>query len=134
MLIVTYKGKNRGGKVTTVSLKRILFCQKQVLLWHKTTYVGLRRNGTIPFLEVIVLSLAAENNLAVFKNECMLYLNGRTVLADKIYSDFSFFNENSYEEIKKRARSAQNRERKLPGHLLVSRIQGQRAYESFLTG
>jgi len=44
---------------------------------------------------MIALTPASENDLTVFKNECVPYLFGKTVLADKIYSDFSFFNESN---------------------------------------
>ena len=57
--------------------------------------VGQRREGTIPFSEMTVLTPALENGLTVFKNECAPYLSEKTVLGDKIYSDFSFFNESN---------------------------------------
>lgn len=57
--------------------------------------VGQRREGTIPFLEMIALSPASENDLTVFKNECVPYLTGKTVFADNIYSYFFFFNESN---------------------------------------
>ena len=44
---------------------------------------------------MITLTPASDNDLTVFKSECVPYLSGKTVLADKIYSDFSFFNENN---------------------------------------
>lgn len=55
--------------------------------------IGQRRKGTIPFPEMIVLTPASGNDLTVFKNECVPYLDGKTILADKIYSDFSFFDD-----------------------------------------
>ena len=61
----------------------------------KLHMVGQRREGTIPFPEMIALTPASDNDLTVFKNECVPYLSGKTVLADKIYSDFSFFNESN---------------------------------------
>lgn len=57
--------------------------------------VGQRREGTIPFPEMTVLTPALENGLTVFKNECAPYLSEKTVLGDKIYSDSSFFNESN---------------------------------------
>ena len=44
---------------------------------------------------MIALTPASDNDLTVFKSECVPYLSGKTVLADKIYSDFSFFNESN---------------------------------------
>lgn len=61
----------------------------------KLHMVGQQRKGKMPFPEIIVLTSASENDLTVFKNECVAYLDGKTVLADKIYSDFSFFNGNN---------------------------------------
>ena len=61
----------------------------------KLHMVGQRREGTFPFPEMITLTPASDNDLTVFKSECVPYLSGKTVLADKTYSDFSFFNENN---------------------------------------
>lgn len=47
----------------------------------------------MPFPEIITLTDAAENDLTAFKRECMPHLNGKTILGDKIYSDFTFFND-----------------------------------------
>ena len=63
----------------------------------KLQMVGQRREGTLPFPEMITLTPASDNDLTVFKSEanaCHTY-PGKTVLADKIYSDFSFFNESN---------------------------------------
>ena len=57
--------------------------------------VGQRREGTIPFPEMMAITPASENDLTVFKCKCVPHLSGKTVFADKIYSDFSFFNENT---------------------------------------
>ena len=61
----------------------------------KLHMVGQRREGTLPFPEMITLTPASDNDLTIFKSECVPYLSGKTVLADKIYSDFSFFNESN---------------------------------------
>ena len=61
----------------------------------KLHMVGQRREGAIPFPEIVVLSSAAENDLTVFKNECVPYLAGKTIFADKIDSDFSFFGDSN---------------------------------------
>ena len=96
MPIVTCKGKNREGKVATEITSKG-YCSTKNMYYYgmKLHMVGQRRKGTIPFPEMIILTPASDNDLAVFKNECAPYLSGRTVLGDKIYSDFSFFNESN---------------------------------------
>lgn len=59
----------------------------------KLHVVGHRRNKTLPFPEIIALTYASENDLSIFKRECMPYLQGKTIFGDKIYSDLSYFNE-----------------------------------------
>ena len=49
----------------------------------------------MPFPEMVAITPASENDLTVFKNECVPYLKGKTVFADQIYSDFSFFDEDN---------------------------------------
>ena len=95
MPIVTCKGKNRGGKVATEITSKG-YCSTKNMYYHgmKLHMVGQRREATIPFPEMIALTAASENDLTVFKRECVEYLSGKTILGDKIYSDFSFFNEN----------------------------------------
>jgi len=44
--------------------------------------VGQRREGTMPFPEMVAITPASENDLTVFKNECVPYLKGKTVFAD----------------------------------------------------
>ena len=87
----------------------------------KLHMVGQRREGTIPFPEMIVLTPASGNDLTVFKKECVPYLSEKTVLTDKIYSDFSFFNESNpvkmltpHKEIKGEPEVLKQRERKRP--------------------
>lgn len=46
----------------------------------KLHMVGQRRKGKIAFLKMIVLTSASENDLTVFKNECVLYLDGKQFL------------------------------------------------------
>ena len=96
MPIVTCKGKNRKGKVATEITSKG-YCSTKNMYYYgmKLHMVGQRREGTIPFPEMIALTPAAENDLTVFKNECVPYLSEKTVLGDKIYSDFSFFNESN---------------------------------------
>lgn len=54
---------------------------------------GQQRAGTRPFPEKTTVTLVSEHDLSVFKSECVPYLKGKTVFTDKIYSDFSFFDE-----------------------------------------
>lgn len=94
MPIVTCKGKNR--KVATeITSKRYCSTKNMYYYGMELHMVGQRREGTIPFPEMTVLTPALENGLTVFKNECAPYLSEKTVLGDKIYSDFSFFNESN---------------------------------------
>ena len=96
MPIVTCKGKNREGKVATEITSKG-YCSTKNMYYYglKLHMVGQRREGTIPFPEMMAITSASENDLTVFKCECVPYLSGKTVFADKIYSDFSFFDENN---------------------------------------
>ena len=92
MPIITCKGRNREGKVATEITSKG-YCSTKNMYYYgmKLHMVGQHRKGTIPFPEMVVITPAAENGLTVFKTECVPYLNGKTIPADKIYSDFSFF-------------------------------------------
>ena len=96
MPIVTCKGKNREGKVATEITSKG-YCSTKNMYYYglKLHMVGQRREGTIPFPEMMAITSASENDLTVFKCECVPYLSGKTVFADKIYSDFSFFDEDN---------------------------------------
>lgn len=96
MPIVTCKGKNREGKVA-MEITSKGYCSTKNMYYYgmKLHMVGQRREGTIPFPEMIVLTPASENDLTVFKNECVPCLSEKTVLGDNIYSDFSFFDESN---------------------------------------
>ena len=96
MPIVTCKGKNRQGKVATEITSKG-YCSTKNMYYYglKLHMVGQHRDGRIPFPEIVAMSSAAENDLTVFKNECVPHLAGKTILADKIYSDFSFFGDRS---------------------------------------
>lgn len=96
MPIVTCKGKNRKGKVAT-EITSNGYCSTKNMYYYgmKLHIVVQRREGRIPFPEMMVITPAAENDLTVFKNECVPDLNGKTVFGDKIYSNFSFFDENN---------------------------------------
>ena len=58
----------------------------------------LRRKGTIPFPEMIILSSAKENDLTVLKRKVADNLIHRDIFADKIYSDFSFWGNKQQEQ------------------------------------
>lgn len=105
MPIVTCKGKNREGKVATEITSKG-YCSTKNMYYYglKLHMVGHHREGAIPFPEIVVLSAAAENDLTVFKNECVPYLAGKTILADKIYCDFSFFGDSNPVKVLRRLR------------------------------
>ena len=92
MPVITCKEKNREGKVATEITSKG-YCSTKNMYYYgmKLHMVGQRRKRRIPFPEMIVLTSASENDLTVFKNECVPYLYGKTILADKIYNDSSFF-------------------------------------------
>ena len=81
--------------------------QEHVLLWHGTAHGRTTQGGNDTFpgddspdtgfgkRPDRIQKPALENGLTVFKNECAPYLSEKTVLGDKIYSDFSFFNESN---------------------------------------
>lgn len=72
MPIVTCKGKNREGKVATEITSKG-YCSTKNMYYYglKLHMVGQRREGAIPFPEIVVLSSAAENDLTVSKtNVC----------------------------------------------------------------
>ncbi len=96
MPIVTSKGKNRKGKMATEITSKG-YCSTKNMYYYdmKLHMVGKRREETIPFPEMMAIMSASENDLTVFKTERMPYLNGMTMFADKIYSDFSFFDGNN---------------------------------------
>jgi hypothetical protein len=53
--------------------------------------LAFRRQGTIPFPETLILSSAEENDLTILKREAADSLENRDIFADKIYSDFPFW-------------------------------------------
>ena len=94
MPIVTCKGKNREGKVAQEITSKG-YCSTKNMYYYgmKLHMVGQKRERTLPFPEILALSSAEENDLTVFKRECMPYLEEKTILGDKIYNDTSFFND-----------------------------------------
>ena len=68
MPIVTCKGKNREGKVATEITSKG-YCSTKNMYYYglKLHMVGQRREGTIPFPEMMAITSASENDLTVFK-------------------------------------------------------------------
>ena len=98
MPIVTCKGKNKTGKVATeIATKGYCSTKNMYYFGLKLHTLAFRRKGTIPFPEMLILSSAAENDLTVLKTEAADSLANRSVFADKIYSDFSFWGEKQRE-------------------------------------
>lgn len=58
----------------------------------KLHIVRLGRTGIMPFPKKMAIP-PSEYDLSVFESEYVPYLKEKTVFADKIYSDFSFFDE-----------------------------------------
>lgn len=93
MPIMTCCGRNRKGKVAREIADKG-YCSTKNQYYHglKLHLVGYRRKGHLPFPYQIVLSSASENDLAVFKRECVPGIAGKTIFADKIYRDNPYWN------------------------------------------
>ena len=79
MPIMTRCGRNRQGKVAREIADKG-YCSTKNRYYH-----GLKLHLPFPFQ--IVLSSASENDLTVFKRECVPAIAGKTIFADKIYRD-----------------------------------------------
>lgn len=89
---MTCTGRNRVGKVAPeIADKGYCSTKNQYYYGLKLHLVGVRRKGHIPFPYQIALSPASENNLTVFKRECVPDIAGKTIFADKIYRDGAFW-------------------------------------------
>lgn len=88
MPVMTCCGRNRKGKVAREVADKG-YCSTKNQYYHglKLHLVGYRRKGRLPFPYQIVLSSASENDLAVFKRECVPSIAEKTIFADKIYRD-----------------------------------------------
>ncbi|MGM9735181.1 MAG: transposase [Candidatus Cryptobacteroides sp.] len=94
MPIMTCMGRNRIGKVAPeIADKGYCSTKNQYYYGMKLHLVGMRVKGHIPFPYQLVLSPASENDLTVFKRECVPSLAGKTIFADKIYRDNGFWSE-----------------------------------------
>lgn len=93
MPIMTCCGWNRHGKVAREIADKG-YCSTKNQYYHglKLHLVGYRRKGHLPFPYQIVLSSASENDLTVFKRECVPAIAGKTIFADKIYRDNPYWN------------------------------------------
>ena len=93
MPIMTCCGRNRKGKVAReIADKGYCSTKNQYYYGLKLHLVGYRRKGHLPFPYQIALSSASENDLTVFKRECVPSIAGKTIFADKIYRDNPFWN------------------------------------------
>jgi hypothetical protein len=91
MPVITCGGKNKTGKVATeITSKGYCSAKNMYCCGLKLHTLAFRRQGTIPFPEMLILSPAEENDLTVLKREVADCLENRNVFADKIYSDFPF--------------------------------------------
>lgn len=55
--------------------------------------LAFRRERTMPFPEMIILSSTEENDLIVLKREAADHIDNRNIFADKIYFDLPFWEE-----------------------------------------
>ena len=111
--IFTCISKNRKGKVAP-ELTAKGYCASKGKYYYgcKLHAFTARREGTIPFPKSLLIIPAEDYDLTVFKQACgMIY--GKTISADKIYSDFEYFNP------KKKV------SQQIEMHTLVKAIKGQ---------
>lgn len=93
MPIMTCCGRNRKGKVAReIADKGYCSTKNQYYYGLKLHLVGYRRKGHLPFPYQIVLSSASENDLTVFKRDCVPAIAGKKIFADKIYRDNPYWN------------------------------------------
>lgn len=94
MPIIICSGRNRQGKVASEIADKG-FCSTKNLYYYgvKLHLLAHRVKGKIPFPEMLSISAASENDSTVFKRDFVDYLTDKTVFADKIYQDRSFYQE-----------------------------------------
>ena len=82
--VITCSGKRAGKVATAITSKG--YCSAKGIYYHglKIHLSGLRRAGTLPFPTQLTVSGAADNDLAVFKEE------------DSSYSDCCFYGDKAY--------------------------------------
>lgn len=93
MPVFTCTSKNRVGKVAP-QLTAKGYCASKGTYYYgcKLHALAARREGTIPFPESLMITPAEDNDLTVFKQAWGDQIYGKTIFADKIYSDFEYFN------------------------------------------
>ena len=91
--VFTCTSKNRKGKVAP-ELTAKGYCASKGKYYYgcKLQALTARREGTIPFPESLVITPAEDNDLTVFKQAWGDEIHGKTIFADKIYSDSRYFN------------------------------------------
>jgi len=92
--IVTYKGRNKSGKVA-LELADKGYCSTKNMFYHgmKLYALAFRRKGGIPFPEYLTCTPASVNDLEAFKLAFGDSLNDRVVFGDKSYCDNDYFQE-----------------------------------------
>jgi len=92
MPIITCSGK-RAGKVAP-ELTDKGFCSTKGMYYYgvKLHALAYRRNGHLPFPEELLITLASENDLNVFK-QAWSDIENRTFFGDKIYHNVDFFSQ-----------------------------------------
>lgn len=94
MPIICCKGKNRTGKVAPEITDKGYCAAKDTYYYGlKLHLLAFRRQGKLPFPEMIAITPASENDLNVFRNEFDNYLYDRTIYGDKIYCHTDYFKE-----------------------------------------
>jgi hypothetical protein len=94
MPVITCGGRNRTGKVAAeITGKGYCSTKNQYYYGLKLHALAFSRKGTIPFPESMILTPAQENDLTVFKQVWGENIHNCTIIGDKAYSDFEYFNE-----------------------------------------
>lgn len=92
MPIITCAGRNKTGRVATEITSKG-YCSTKSMYYYgmKLHALAFRREGSIPFPEQLILSMAKENDLAVFKQQWGELIYNRWIFADKAYFDHDYF-------------------------------------------
>jgi len=99
MPVITCGGRNRTGKVAAeIISKGYCSTKDQYYYGLKLHTLAFRRKGTVPFPESIIFTAAGENDLSVLKQAWGENIHNRTLIGDKAYSDFKYFNEQKQQE------------------------------------
>lgn len=90
--IVTCSGKRQGKVATELTAKG--YCSTKDMYYYglRLHAVGWRRKGTLPWVESLVVSSAAANDLSIFK-ENWSEVENRVFYGDKIYHNEGWFAE-----------------------------------------